>query len=170
LRLPRSLQPEHYLWQVKVALPFAGSDSNEDFKIFGNVTIQLKCVEKTNVIVLHANILHVNEKDVRIYDAQKTQIELDKLVIVESTQMIHVHLKQDLLPAHVYNIQIYYTGPVSGDVLSGIYRGKYTNAKGEQKYVICCCDKRNNCTDGWLQHKWKQLMLGVLCHVLMNQQ
>ncbi|XP_068087171.1 aminopeptidase N-like [Anabrus simplex] len=159
-RLPRSLWPTQYDLEI---LPFIGyPDSN--FTYQGQVYIEIECVERTNVITLHAKDLHilvdytyVEEKDngenINIVQ-QKTYPEVDFYTTT---------LQSPLYENHTYLMYVKFTGYLT-EGLAGFYRSSY-----EDKVT-----KETRCGNGLLKAKVDNperksfLMLGLSSQLESN--
>ncbi|XP_061578144.1 aminopeptidase N-like [Cololabis saira] len=135
-RLPTALVPESYnitLW------PRLRPDPHSGLYIFtGRSTVQFKCLEATNLILIHSNKLNYTKMEdthvarlsapggVSSPSITSTWLQLE-------TQYLVIHLNGELIPGQNYQLDSEFLGELADD-LAGFYRSEY-DEDGVKKIV-----------------------------------
>lgn len=96
-----------------------------DFTTWGNITIKLKVNEKTDVILLNALDLKINEHSIslrRSIDGSNVQVLSQKYV--KDTQGYSIKLEKSLNVGEEYALFMEFAGKLN-DYLVGFYRSRY---------------------------------------------
>uniref|UniRef100_A0A671V2U9 Aminopeptidase n=1 Tax=Sparus aurata TaxID=8175 RepID=A0A671V2U9_SPAAU len=135
-RLPKSLVPEIYhvtLW------PRLTPDETNNLYIFtGNSTVEFKCAEVTDLILIHSNKLNYTKLE-NNHLARLTSVNGDKAPSITKswleplTQYLVLQLDGKLSKDHQYQLFTEFTGELADD-LGGFYRSEYWE-NGERKVV-----------------------------------
>lgn len=168
-RLPLVAYPVHYDLTVEPNF------TNFSFK--GETSINLKIVEETDNITLHANNLTITTEGVRFGNAEGN-IKVIDLVYTSRTQFLTIVLEREVTKGY-YVLNISYEGYLDNNN-KGFYRASYEDSAGETRYGIV--RNRNSlcivllifiyslsCLDGLLQHTLNLHMLEMPSLVSTNQ-
>ncbi|XP_029430472.1 aminopeptidase N-like [Rhinatrema bivittatum] len=133
-RLPGSLIPEHYDVELQPNL----TKNSQGLYIFnGNSTVTIKCVNSTNLILIHSNKLNYTEKDGHpislggVDGSSPPAIEKSWLEV--PTQYLVAQLRGNLEAGKKYTISSEFSGELADD-LAGFYRSEYK--EGSETRVV----------------------------------
>ncbi|KAM9376138.1 aminopeptidase Ey-like [Pholidichthys leucotaenia] len=135
-RLPTALEPEYYnitLW------PRLSPDSSTGLYIFtGQSTVQFKCVEETDLVLIHSNKLNYTKQSnthmakLSVSDGVSAP-SIKSTWLQNKTQYLVIQLSSKLHPGHKYQLFAEFSGELADD-LAGFYRSEYEE-DGIQKIV-----------------------------------
>ncbi|XP_069384059.1 aminopeptidase N-like isoform X2 [Paralichthys olivaceus] len=136
-RLPKSLVPDHYnvtLW------PRLTKDPTTSLFIFtGESSVQFKCDEDTDLILIHSNKLNYTKLENGQW-ARLTAVNsglkapaIKSSRLQHTTQYLVLQLDGKLMKDHSYHLYTNFTGELADD-LGGFYRSEYME-NGERKVV-----------------------------------
>lgn len=137
-RLPESVQPLHYQLELIPSL-----DPSTNFSLDGRVWIDVKCMEDTDRITLHAKNITIRESSVTVF--QVSIAELGVKGVLGNPQEFHIKshtycelrefytfgFSPKLDKNYFYRIYIEYTGKLHDD-MKGLYRGSYVDKLSNQ--------------------------------------
>ncbi|XP_057691883.1 alanyl (membrane) aminopeptidase b, tandem duplicate 1 [Corythoichthys intestinalis] len=136
-RLPKNLVPERYnvtLW------PRLTKDNKTGLWIFtGESSVHFKCVEETDLILIHSNKLNYTKYDnnqMAHLDAMDGGTKAPAIVsswLQVETQYLVLKLETKLMKDHWYTLHTNFIGELDDD-LGGFYRSEY-DEDGKRKYV-----------------------------------
>uniref|UniRef100_A0A8C1STH1 Aminopeptidase n=1 Tax=Cyprinus carpio TaxID=7962 RepID=A0A8C1STH1_CYPCA len=118
-RLPQTLSPQTYnvtLW------PRLQPDATGLFS--GLSSVVFRCVEKTNLILIHSNKLNMTKHPTLIGLGSKPAPTIESIVMHTKTQYMAIHLKEELTAGESYELYTEFLGELSDD-LGGFYRSEY---------------------------------------------
>lgn len=121
-RLPNNTRPESY----DITL-ITNIDQN-DFNFMGSVVIQLRVLEASHNITIHARQLNI--KTVKLATLSGTPIDLNPFTYDNVTEFLVVPSRMELQKDTQYALTVDYSGELRTNSM-GFYRGSYTNSKGE---------------------------------------
>ncbi|KAJ0069517.1 hypothetical protein NL108_008463 [Boleophthalmus pectinirostris] len=122
-RLPKTLVPEHYsltLW------PRLTKDPTTGLYIFTGVSsVEFKCVENTDLILIHSNKLNYTKEPVlESVSGGAGTPKIKKHWLQTVTQYLVIELDSTLMKDHVYRLSTEFVGELADD-LGGFYRSEY---------------------------------------------
>nr|KAF6283454.1 alanyl aminopeptidase, membrane [Pipistrellus kuhlii] len=134
-RLPRSLVPDSY--QVTLR-PFLVPNEHGLYVFNGSSSVHFTCQEPTNVIIIHSKKLNYTDTQghrvaLRALGGAAPAPEIDRTELVEVTEYLVVHLKDQLQAGVMYEMNSTFQGELADD-LAGFYRSEYMD--GTQKKVL----------------------------------
>uniref|UniRef100_A0A914V3A9 Aminopeptidase n=1 Tax=Plectus sambesii TaxID=2011161 RepID=A0A914V3A9_9BILA len=142
LRLPTSLLPISYNLRLKVYLPGYGATfaTDKNFTFEGDLKIRFLCANDTDKIMLNSIKLNLSDNP-QSYSIKKSNAVDAKEISVVSTnvseklQMVIFQLSDMLTTGEEYEFHLTYSGPISSEVLSGLYLSSYVAADGQTRYL-----------------------------------
>ncbi|CAJ1057308.1 aminopeptidase Ey-like [Xyrichtys novacula] len=135
-RLPKSLVPDHYNVTLR---PWLTPNETTGLYIFtGQSTVEIVCVEETDLILIHSNKLNFTKQANGQYATLKSASGGTVPSIIESfpvtkTQYLVLRLNGKLVKDHRYHVFTDFTGELADD-LGGFYRSEYME-DGKKKVV-----------------------------------
>lgn len=132
-RLPNNTKPENY------DITLVTNIHKNDFKFSGTVIINLRALETSYNIVLHARQLII--KSVKLMTQTGTNVRLNPFIFDAITEFLTIPTQSQLQKDNNYILTIEYSGELRTDQ-HGFYRSSYVNSRGETKQV------RYQCSDG----------------------
>uniref|UniRef100_A0A8C2DQB6 Aminopeptidase n=1 Tax=Cyprinus carpio TaxID=7962 RepID=A0A8C2DQB6_CYPCA len=129
-RLPQTLSPQTYnvtLW------PRLEPDPTGLYIFTGMSSVVFRCVEKTNLILIHSNKLNMTKHPTLIGLGSKPAPTIESIVMHTKTQYMAIHLKEELTAGESYELYTEFVGELADD-LGGFYRSEY-NENGVKKVV-----------------------------------
>uniref|UniRef100_A0A671SR71 Aminopeptidase n=1 Tax=Sinocyclocheilus anshuiensis TaxID=1608454 RepID=A0A671SR71_9TELE len=120
-RLPQTLSPKIYnitLW------PRLQPDPTGLYIFTGLSSVVFRCVEKTNLILIHSNKLNMTKHPTLIGLGGKPAPTIESIVMHTKTQYMAIHLKEELTAGESYELYTEFLGELSDD-LGGFYRSEY---------------------------------------------
>uniref|UniRef100_A0A8C1EE15 Aminopeptidase n=1 Tax=Cyprinus carpio carpio TaxID=630221 RepID=A0A8C1EE15_CYPCA len=120
-RLPQTLSPQTYnvtLW------PRLQLDTTGLYIFSGLSSVVFRCVEKTNLILIHSNKLNMTKHPTLIGLGSKPAPTIESIVMHTKTQYMAIHLKEELTAGESYELYTEFLGELSDD-LGGFYRSEY---------------------------------------------
>uniref|UniRef100_A0A8C1ST14 Aminopeptidase n=1 Tax=Cyprinus carpio TaxID=7962 RepID=A0A8C1ST14_CYPCA len=129
-RLPQTLSPQTYnvtLW------PRLQPDATGLYIFRGLSSVVFRCVEKTNLILIHSNKLNMTKHPTLIGLGSKPAPTIESIVMHTKTQYMAIHLKEELTAGESYELYTEFVGELADD-LGGFYRSEY-NENGVKKVV-----------------------------------
>lgn len=114
--------------------------------VSGNSTVEFKCAEVTDLILIHSNKLNYTKLE-NNHLARLTSVNGDKAPSITKswleplTQYLVLQLDGKLSKDHQYQLFTEFTGELADD-LGGFYRSEYWE-NGERKYVFPAKTKKN---------------------------
>uniref|UniRef100_A0A8C2BEW6 Aminopeptidase n=1 Tax=Cyprinus carpio TaxID=7962 RepID=A0A8C2BEW6_CYPCA len=129
-RLPQTLSPQTYnvtLW------PRLEPDPTGLYIFTGMSSVVFRCVEKTNLILIHSNKLNMTKQPTLIGLGSKPAPIIESIVMHTKTQYMAIHLKEELTAGESYELYTEFVGELADD-LGGFYRSEY-NENGVKKVV-----------------------------------
>nr|XP_033775373.1 aminopeptidase Ey-like isoform X2 [Geotrypetes seraphini] len=133
-RLPGSIIPESY---DVVLQPYLKKDSEGRYIFKGNSTVSIKCVNTTDLILIHSNKLNytfIGEHHVSLEEVNGSNPpRIRKTWLEVLTQYLVVQLESNLEAGKTYKLSAVFTGELADD-LAGFYRSEYKE-DGETKVI-----------------------------------
>ncbi|KAK1887476.1 Aminopeptidase N [Dissostichus eleginoides] len=130
-RLPKSLVPQQYnvtLW------PRLLPDPTGLYIFTGETTVEFKCVEDTDLILIHSNKLNYTDSaSLTSFDSGVKAPSIKSSFLQSETQYLVLQLDSKLVKDHMYQLYTKFTGELADD-LGGFYRSEYYEA-GVKKVV-----------------------------------
>lgn len=123
-RLPNNTKPENYDITITTNI-----DKN-NFIFSGTVIIDIRVLEESSSITLHARQLTINL--VRLITKTGTAVKLNPFTYDPTTEFITIPTQSRLLKDTNYILTLGYVGVLRTDKC-GFYATSYTNSKGETK-------------------------------------
>ncbi|XP_044269903.1 puromycin-sensitive aminopeptidase [Tribolium madens] len=120
-RLPETVRPKHYVLELVPDLKALNFD--------GNAAVQIEVVKPTNEIVLNAIDLEIKETTLKGADVL-TPISTNFSVEDET---VTFNFAKSISPGS-YSLNMRFKGELN-DKMKGLYRSKYQNQKGEERYA-----------------------------------
>ncbi|XP_043083976.1 aminopeptidase N-like [Puntigrus tetrazona] len=120
-RLPQTLSPQTYnvtLW------PRLQPDSTGLYIFTGMSSVVFRCVEKTNLILIHSNKLNMTLQPTLTALGNKPAPTIESVVMHTKTQYMAIHLKEELTAGESYELYAEFVGELADD-LGGFYRSEY---------------------------------------------
>lgn len=120
-RLPQALSPNTYnitLW------PQLQPDATGLYIFKGLSSVVFKCVEKTNLILIHSNKLNMTLQPTLKPLGSKPAPTIESIVMHTKTQYMAIHLKEELTVGESYELYTEFVGELADD-LGGFYRSEY---------------------------------------------
>uniref|UniRef100_A0A672Q6S8 Aminopeptidase n=1 Tax=Sinocyclocheilus grahami TaxID=75366 RepID=A0A672Q6S8_SINGR len=90
----------------------------------GLSSVVFRCVEKTNLILIHSNKLNMTKHPTLIGLGGKPAPTIESIVMHTKTQYMAIHLKEELTAGESYELYTEFLGELSDD-LGGFYRSEY---------------------------------------------
>lgn len=137
-QLPTSLSPTKYQVSIQPYFPADGVTypSERNFTFDANLTISISCLDDTDNITIHMLEIKLNQKNVRLVDAEtKEPIALSEYVYDNVTQQAVFPANSALKAGRTYEMHLTYQGAMDGNALAGLYPSNYKE-NGRTKYVI----------------------------------
>ena len=127
-RLPSSVKPYHYTLRLQ---PYIYGPDPSAFSFEGSVTIDVTCLETTDVITLHKDRLDIDPADVSVVVKDSgISVNVRNISYEEEPHFYHIHLSRNLEQNVDYQIRFRkFTGKLSADG-RGLYISSYKD--GEQ--------------------------------------
>ncbi|XP_078000487.1 aminopeptidase N-like [Glandiceps talaboti] len=130
-RLPENIKPSRYDLNFKIEPSTNGGNFS------GSVSIQAKCTENTQYIILHVSFLTIDAVQVSVTDQQsnrnmdiKKQFEFDRL------QYYVIEMEEMLTADTDYVISIGdFRGNIQSDLM-GLYMSPYKDSDGDSRHII----------------------------------
>ncbi|KAM5291545.1 aminopeptidase N [Glossophaga mutica] len=134
-RLPKTLEPESY--KVKLR-PYLTPNKDGLYIFEGSSTVRFKCKEATNVIIIHSKklkyVMTSEQHMVTLRGVGGAPVPaIDRTELVEVTEYLVVHLKDQLQAGSLYEMDSQFEGELADD-LAGFYRSEYMD--GNVKKVL----------------------------------
>ncbi|XP_026110203.1 aminopeptidase N-like [Carassius auratus] len=120
-RLPQTLSPQTYnvtLW------PRLQPDATGLYIFTGLSSVVFRCVEKTNLILIHSNKLNMTQQPTLTAVGSKPAPTIESVVMHTKTQYMAIHLKEELTAGESYELYTEFVGELAND-LGGFYRSEY---------------------------------------------
>ncbi|KAK5894007.1 hypothetical protein CesoFtcFv8_010744 [Champsocephalus esox] len=121
-RLPKSLLPQQYnvtLW------PRLLPDPTGLYIFTGETTVEFKCVEDTDLILIHSNKLNYSDSaHLTSVDSGVEAPSIKSRFLQIETQYLVLQLDGKLVKDHMYQLHTKFTGELADD-LGGFYRSEY---------------------------------------------
>uniref|UniRef100_A0A8C1IWB2 Aminopeptidase n=1 Tax=Cyprinus carpio TaxID=7962 RepID=A0A8C1IWB2_CYPCA len=120
-RLPQTLSPQTYnvtLW------PRLQPDATGLYIFRGLSSVVFRCVEKTNLILIHSNKLNMTLQPTLTALGSKPAPIIESIVMHTKTQYMAIHLKDELTAGESYELYTEFVGELADD-LGGFYRSEY---------------------------------------------
>ncbi|XP_059402452.1 aminopeptidase N-like [Carassius carassius] len=120
-RLPQTLSPQTYnvtLW------PRLEPDPTLLYIFTGMSSVVFRCVEKTNLILIHSNKLNMTKQPTLTALGSKPAPTIESIVMHTKTQYMAIHLKEELTAGESYELYTEFVGELADD-LGGFYRSEY---------------------------------------------
>uniref|UniRef100_A0A8C2EZL0 Aminopeptidase n=1 Tax=Cyprinus carpio TaxID=7962 RepID=A0A8C2EZL0_CYPCA len=120
-RLPQTLSPQTYnvtLW------PRLQPDATGLYIFRGLSSVVFRCVEKTNLILIHSNKLNMTLQPTLTALGSKPAPIIESIVMHTKTQYMAIHLKEELTAGESYELYTEFLGELADD-LGGFYRSEY---------------------------------------------
>ncbi|XP_073724650.1 alanyl (membrane) aminopeptidase b, tandem duplicate 1 [Misgurnus anguillicaudatus] len=131
-RLPKTLIPESYkvdLW------PRLKEDPTTGLYIFtGTSSVIFKCVEETDLILIHSNKLNMTKDATLTSIGGKPVPPIKSTWMQTKTQYMVIHLEDKLTAGESYELHTEFVGELADD-LGGFYRSVYIDSNGVEKIV-----------------------------------
>lgn len=123
-RLPSSLKPSFYQLEIQ---PFI---IETPFTFNGKCLIKYSCVEPTNEIIFHSNLLFIDEDKLELHSVDDSDIKINKHTIIYDSRRHFVSIKtnKNCTKNAEYSLLIIYTGLLSYK-LNGFYISSYIDKK-----------------------------------------
>ncbi|XP_077329964.1 aminopeptidase N-like [Lithobates pipiens] len=128
-RLPTSLIPDHYDVDLR---PVLEKNAQELFVFHGKSVAHFRCVESTNLVIIHSNKLNYSSNPV-LKDDAGNDITITKHEIVVRTNYLVLHLAANLQIGKTYQLHTEFIGELADD-LAGFYRSEYVE-DGVTKFI-----------------------------------
>lgn len=119
-RLPQTLSPQSYnvtLW------PRLQPDETGLYIFTGMSSVIFKCVEETDLILIHSNKLNISETVLTAHGSNPAP-SIDSIMMYTKTQYMAIHLKGKLTAGESYELYTKFVGELADD-LGGFYRSEY---------------------------------------------
>ncbi|XP_055306447.1 aminopeptidase N-like [Sitodiplosis mosellana] len=129
-RLPNNTKPETYDITIRTTVDEAVNEDN-DFSFEGTVVINIKALEETSTITLHARQLTIT--DIRLKSANGGDIQLEWTYSIVP-ELVILATKSKLEKDKNYLVTIAYTGELRKDN-AGFYRSSYLDANGLRHWL-----------------------------------
>lgn len=133
VRLPRHLIPRHYTVRL---LPHV-LDEKENATLDGSVQIDVRCIQDTPQIFLHAVGIRVNLESIKVYDrGSKERFFVQNITEDVDNQFVILHIRRKyLVKGANYVLAMNFIGRLNNqDHSRGFYRLRYMEA-GRPRYV-----------------------------------
>ncbi|KAK7117381.1 hypothetical protein R3I94_022823 [Phoxinus phoxinus] len=130
-RLPQTLSPQSYnvtLW------PRLKPDHTGLYIFTGVSSVIFKCVEKTDLILIHSNKLNLTKSVTLTEHGGKPAPSIDWTMMYQKTQYMVIKLKESLTAGEIYELHTEFVGELADD-LGGFYRSEYVDENGDKKVV-----------------------------------
>lgn len=124
-RLPNTTAPNSY------DITLATNVDKGDFSFTGSVSINLRVLEKTRNITIHARQLTVDEDSVTILKGLQ-RIKTSNVYYEEDREFLTIEAATDLAANAEYQLIIEYNGTLRTD-MAGFYRSSYVDSDGKTK-------------------------------------
>lgn len=128
-RLPQTLSPQTYnvtLW------PRLTPDQTGLYIFTGMSSVIFKCVEKTELILIHSNKLNMTKPVTLTARGSKPAPSIDSTEMYTKTQYMVIKLKESLTAGETYELYTEFVGELADD-LGGFYRSEYVDENGVKK-------------------------------------
>ncbi|XP_072036065.1 aminopeptidase N-like [Amphiura filiformis] len=128
-RLPDDIVPLHYSIDLTIDL--------DNFTFSGTSSMQIMCISKTNVILLHGKQLTINTEKVRLEladDFVGTVPDVIDVRLYPENQFILVELEDTLEANSEYLLTVEFEGKLQDDLV-GLYRSSYTTPQGDKRWI-----------------------------------
>ncbi|XP_015186356.1 PREDICTED: endoplasmic reticulum aminopeptidase 2-like [Polistes dominula] len=119
-RLPNQLIPLEYTLQIIPLL------TENNFKIIGDVEIQLYCKQSTKHIRLHSHKLNIQNVSTSYVSMKNKTYIIDNYVSITDDDFLDIFLLQLLMKDHIYILQIKYIANLIEEPI-GLFRTKYND-------------------------------------------
>ncbi|XP_067653154.1 aminopeptidase N-like [Haliotis asinina] len=131
-RLPITARP--YLYNL-VLNPNIYSRNKDDFDFQGSVTIYTEAVQASSAITLHAHpSLTIDKSSLRVVEVNtSSHVGVDETSYEEKREFYTLHLAQNLVVGHHYQIEVSFGAPLS-DSGTGLYFAQYEE-NGQTVYL-----------------------------------
>ncbi|KAL0155806.1 hypothetical protein M9458_050069, partial [Cirrhinus mrigala] len=90
----------------------------------GMSSVVFRCVEKTNLILIHSNKLNMTKEPTLTALGSKPAPAIASIVMHTKTQYMAIHLKEELTAGESYELYTEFIGELADD-LGGFYRSEY---------------------------------------------
>lgn len=120
IRLRQNLSGIHY--RLKLRPDFYDDNDTADYRFYGEVNIQFRCLEVMTSIVLHANQLVIDSQ--RLKGSTGNEVKVKRLTEDKDLQWLNFTLDEALVPGSDYQLQVNFSGPLKND-MEGIYWSSY---------------------------------------------
>lgn len=133
-RLPTHLLPERYRLHLQTFIPFNEAEEGEptDFTTKGRMEISMRCVQDTNIVVLHAWNITVRAVGLKLGDKS---IGTQNPVYDHVRNLVIIESQEKLIAGSPYTIQLDYEGQIVTEN-QGLYRSQYITPEGEKRWVL----------------------------------
>ncbi|XP_054632557.1 alanyl (membrane) aminopeptidase b, tandem duplicate 1 [Dunckerocampus dactyliophorus] len=136
-RLPKNLIPDHY--NVSLWPRLTANERDGLFFFTGDSSVEFKCAEETNLILIHSNKLNYTKYEnnhlamlVSVDGGSKAPSIVSSWLQTE-TQYLVLELDGKLTKDHMYRLHTKFTGELADD-LGGFYRSEYME-DGVKKFL-----------------------------------
>ncbi|CAM4734208.1 unnamed protein product [Leuciscus chuanchicus] len=130
-RLPKTLSPQTYnvtLW------PRLTPDQTGLYIFTGMSSVIFKCVEKTDLILIHSNKLNMTKPVTLTARGSQPAPSIESTEMYPKTQYMVIRLKESLTAGESYELYTEFVGELADD-LGGFYRSEYVDENGVKKVV-----------------------------------
>lgn len=129
--MPTSLKPYYYDLTLK---PYIGEHpsypNNKSFKFDGNISLSFTCLSPTNVIVLHAKDLVIQNETIGLFTSDRHLVDVDQNWAYDfQREFMIITMSRECVKEQNYTLFMLYTGKISEN-LSGFYRSSYALSNG----------------------------------------
>ena len=133
-RLPGDIRPIHYNLHLQVFLPFNQFETNrlDAFTTAGTVAIEVQCITRTDVIILHAWNLTIQHSRIQVSDAIHREISVERSHVDDLRNFLIIQLAEPLIVGQIYRVEIKFAGDIIEET-QGLYRSKYTLDNGDTR-------------------------------------
>ncbi|SPP73558.1 aminopeptidase N [Drosophila guanche] len=128
-RLPTSLEPLHYDLRILTHL------NATDLRFEGDVSIDLRVLQSTQNITLHARNLRINESRISLTGKGFTATEELQIELNELYDYYILHLCRELELGEIYQLTLHFESLLNATE-SGYYNSSYTNAETKEKHYM----------------------------------
>ncbi|KAM5171354.1 aminopeptidase N-like [Mantella aurantiaca] len=139
-RLPKTLIPDHYDVNLR---PVLEKDNRGLYVFHGKSDVHFRCVNSTNLVIIHSKKLNYT-KNIVLKDDAERDIIIKREQLVDKTYYLVLHLAESLQSGKTYTLHTEFIGELADD-LAGFYRSEYVE-DGVTKLIATtqmqACDAR----------------------------
>lgn len=125
-RLPNNTAPNSYSIKLETTI------DKGDFNFTGEVTINLRALEATNKITLHARQLTVDQQNIKLTQLTGFEIDINAVTYQEDREFLTIETGENLVKGDNYLLTIKYNGTLREDK-GGFYRSSYDDADKKKR-------------------------------------